>query len=98
MTPHPSDPSARTRLREAQRQEADALKAVELATRTRDRAQRKLDATNVEVGAAKYALISVSGMARAALLLGEDQPKLRRCVRAAHAGSPTGAGAADAPG
>lgn len=85
MSPLPSDSTARSRLREAQRQEADALKAVELATRTRDRIQRKLDATDSELAAAKQVLISVSGLARAALLLGEDQAELRRCVRAVKA-------------
>jgi hypothetical protein len=95
MSPLPSDPTARQRLREAQRQEADALKAVELAARTRDRVQRKLDSTEAELLVAKQSLVSVSGLARAALLLGEDESAVRRFVRAAQ---PSSSSAADAGG
>lgn len=86
MSPLPSDPTARNRLREAQRQEADALKTVELAARTRDRVQRKLDSADTDLLAAKQTLVSVSGLTRAALLLGEDESSLRRFMRNAKAG------------
>lgn len=86
MSPLPSDSTARSRLREAQRQEADALKAVELATRTRERVQRKLNTTDSELAEAKRALVAVSGLARAALLVGEDEVELRRCVRSIKVG------------
>ena len=89
MSPLPSDPDARDRLREAQRQEADGLRAVELTSRARDRVQRKLDSVDAELVAAKQALVSVSGLARAALLLGEDESALRRFMRAANASAST---------
>lgn len=85
MSPLPSDPIARNRLREAQRQEADALKAVELAGRTRDRVQGKLDSADADLVEAKLTLVSVSGLARAALLLGEGESSLRRFMRTATA-------------
>lgn len=78
MSPFPTDPEARKRLQEAQRAETDALKAVELATRARDRVQTKLDAAATEVDRAKAALVAVSGAWRAALLLNEDVRALRR--------------------
>lgn len=72
MSPFPTDPDARKRLHDAQRAEADALKAVELAARARDRVQAKLDTANAEVDRAKSTLVAVSGPWRAALLLNED--------------------------
>ena len=82
MCAMPVDPDARKRLQDAQRAEAEALKAVELATRARDRVQRKLDVANAELDAAKVALIEGSGIPRAALLLAEDESDLRRIRRA----------------
>lgn len=83
MTPLPVDDTARRRLQAAQRAEADALKAVELATRARDRVQHKVDAAITVLNAAKCDLVSVSGLTRAALLLAEDEGDLRRLKRAA---------------
>jgi hypothetical protein len=83
MCPLPVDPNARKRLQDAQRAEAEALKAVELATRARDRVQRKLDTANAELDAAKSTLIEGSGISRAALLLAEDESDLRRIRRLA---------------
>ena len=84
MCPLFVDPDARKRLQDAQGAEAEALKAVELAARARDRVQHKLDAANAELDAAKSTLIEGSGLARAALLLAEDETELRRIRRAAN--------------
>lgn len=81
MCPLPTDPEARRRLLEAQRAEADALKTVELAARVRDRVQKKLDTAQIELNTAKASLIACSGVARAALLLAEDETSLRRLSR-----------------
>lgn len=83
MSPFPVDPAARKRLQDAQRAETDALKTVEVATRARDRVQAKLDAAVAELNAAKVAMVGCSGLARAALLLAEDEQDLRRTCRAA---------------
>lgn len=83
MCPLPVDPDARKRLQDAQRAEAEALKAVELATRARDRVQRKLDTAIAELDAAKATLIEGSGITRAALLLAEGESELRRIRRTA---------------
>ncbi len=81
MSPFPTDPDARKRLHDAQRAEADALKVVEVATRARDRVQRKLDAATGELNTARRELVSVSGVTRAALLLAMDEAELRRSTR-----------------
>ncbi|GAB3059154.1 hypothetical protein GCM10027053_21330 [Intrasporangium mesophilum] len=81
MCPFPVSPTARQRLQAAQRAEADALKAVELATGSRDRAQRKLDVATAKLDDARIALIGVSGVSRAALLLDADETTLRRIAR-----------------
>lgn len=81
MCPLPTDPEARRRLLEAQRAEADALKTVELAARVRDRVQKKLDTAQIELDTAKASLIACSGVARAAILLAEDETSLRRLYR-----------------
>ena len=86
MCAMPVDPDARKRLQDAQRAEAEALKAVELATRARDRVQRKLDVANAELDAAKVTLIEGSGVSRAGLLLAEDEAELRRIRRLASRG------------
>lgn len=83
MTPLPVDDTARRRLQAAQRAEAEALKAVELAARACDRVQRKVDEAITVLNAAKCDLVSVSGPTRAALLLAEDEADLRRLRRAA---------------
>lgn len=83
MCPLPVDPSARQRLLDAQRAEADALNVVERAQRARDRLQAKLDAAAAAVDDARYEVIKVSGLARAALLLNEEEAVLRRATRLA---------------
>jgi hypothetical protein len=87
MCPFPVDQAARRRLQEAQRAEADALKSVEAAARVRDRAQRKLDATDDKLALAQAELVGVSGLARAAVLLAVDEAVLRRRVRQAASGN-----------
>lgn len=86
MNTLPVDDTARRRLQAAQRAEADAVKAVELATRVRDRVQRKVDEATTSLNAAKCDLVSISGLTRAALLLAEDEAELRRLRRAALSG------------
>lgn len=78
MCPLPVDPAARKRLHDAQRLETEALRAVELATRARDRVQTKLDAANTALSTAVAALVETSGRARAALLLGHELSTYRR--------------------
>lgn len=83
MCPLPVDPSARQRLLYAQRAEADALKVVERALRSRDRIQVKLDAAAAAVDDAHSEVVKVSGLPRAALLLNEEEGVLRRATRLA---------------
>jgi hypothetical protein len=81
MCPFPVDQNARRRLLEAQRAESDALKAVQAASRAHQRAQTKLDGADADLAAAQAGLVAVSGLARAAVLLAEDEAVLRRRVR-----------------
>jgi hypothetical protein len=81
MCPFPVDQNARRRLQEAQRAESDALKAVEAASRARHRVQMKLDSADADLATAQAGLVAVSGLARAAVLLAEDEAVLRRRVR-----------------
>jgi hypothetical protein len=81
MCPFPVDQNARRRLQEAQRAESDALKAVQAASRAHQRAQSKLDGADADLAAAQAGLVAVSGLARAAVLLAEDEAVLRRRVR-----------------
>lgn len=89
MSHLPVDPSARQRLLDAQRAEADALTAVERASRARDRAQSKLDAAAAALDDARYGVVKVSGLPRAALLLNEDEAVLRRAKRRARSSDQT---------
>lgn len=93
-TRRPLDERARTRLREAQRREADAVSAVHAASIRRESARAKLDTLiskhQVAIGAADQALsearaqlVSVSGIVRAALLLEVSVSTLRAAVRSA---------------
>ena len=90
----PLDERARTRLREAQRLESDAVAAVHVAAMSKESTQAKLDALiaehQVAIDAAEHGLckaradlVSVSGIARAALLLELPVSALRAAVRAA---------------
>ena len=90
----PIDGRARARLRDAQRVESDAVALVLAAELNRERTRAKLDAVitkhQVAIDEADHALstaqahlVSVSGMARAALLLDQPVAALRAAVRAA---------------
>lgn len=90
----PADPHARERLREAQAAETRALAAVCVAeakvasaTARRDRAYAAADVWVSEAGAkldtARADLATVSGVDRAALLLGISKAELRRSLATA---------------
>jgi hypothetical protein len=90
----PLDERARTRLREAQRLESDAVAVVHVAAMRKESTQAKLDALIAEhqaaIDAAEHGLckaradlVSVSGIARAALLLELPVSALRAAVRSA---------------
>src|SRR5438874_358068 len=87
----PNDPQARARLREAQAAEARAVVAVysaeakvRAAITRRDGAHAVADAWVAEAAVvrdrSRAALVSISGLDRAAMLLGIDKPELRRSL------------------
>lgn len=89
----PSDPHARERLREAQATEARAVAAVYAAEAGRDKAIARrdeaiaaatavVDAADADLAAARAALVAVSGVDRAASLLGATRSELRRASAA----------------
>jgi hypothetical protein len=93
-TRKPADPLARERLREAQAAETQALSAVciaeakvESAIVKRDKAYATADSwvadANAVLDTARSELASVSGVDRAALLLGISKTELRRSVASA---------------
>ena len=93
-TGRPIDERARARLREAQRVESDAVALVVAAELNRERTRAKLDAVIAKhqvaiddadqaLSRAQAHLVSVSGMARAALLVDQPVAALRAAVRAA---------------
>ena len=93
-TGRPIDERARARPRDAQRVESDAVPLVVAAEVNRERTRAKLDAViakhQVAIEEADHALskaqahlVSVSGMARAALLVDQPVAALRAAVRAA---------------
>ena len=93
-TGRPIDERARTRLRDAQRLESDAVALVLAAELNRERTRAKLDAViakhQTAIEEADYALskaqahlVSVSGMGRAALLVDQPVATLRAAVRGA---------------
>lgn len=88
---HPVDSDARRRLLAAQRAETEALRAVEAASRNRQRVQQKLDVAEDEFRRSQAELVQVSGLSRAALLLDEDEAALRRLVRSAGRDGPSAA-------
>jgi sigma54-dependent transcription regulator len=88
----PLDERARARLRDAQKAESDAVAAVQAASADKVGARAKLDAVIVKhhvaitgtdraLSKAQAQLVSVSGIERAALLLGEPVAALRAAVR-----------------
>ena len=93
-TGRPIDERARARLREAQRVESDAVALVVAAELNRERTRARLDAVIAKhqvaiddadqaLSRAQAHLVSVSGMARAALLVDQPVAALRAAVRAA---------------
>ena len=97
-TGRPIDERARARLRDAQRVESDAVALVLAAELNQERTRTKLDAViakhQVAIDEADHALsraqahlVSVSGMARAALLVDRPVAALRAAVRAATGGA-----------
>ena len=77
----PTTETARARLRDAQKAEAIALRQVEVADRLRQRAQRALKEAEASFQAAQLELVRVSGLDRAALLLGLPVDELRSVIR-----------------
>lgn len=88
MSQYPASESARQRLREAQRLEGEALTAVTKALATRDRLAHKVEAVENVVAARVSTLVDVSGLERAAQLLGEPVNVVRRLSRRADSDSP----------
>lgn len=80
---YPVNDQARNRLRDAQKSEAQALRAVLTAQKARDRQQDRLNQANRELDATHVKLIEVSGIWRAARLAGEDAKAMRDKARAA---------------
>jgi hypothetical protein len=76
----PKDLSARERLREAQAAETLAVAAYYAATEARAAVQAVIQEADEKVDAARARVVSVSGLARAVLLLGEKPAALRRAV------------------
>lgn len=83
MSPFPTSEDARRRLREAQRAEADALSAVTRAQAARDRLQTKVDRADAKITDAVQSLAGVSGLDRAAQLLGVTVREVRSLTRKA---------------
>ena len=90
----PLDESARARLRDAQRVESDAVALVHAAVINRKLTRAKLDAVIAKhqgaideadhrLSKAQAHLVSVSGIARAALLVDQPVATLRAAMRAA---------------
>lgn len=83
MGQYPIKDEVRTRLRDAQKAEADALKDVGTAERSRDHARAKLDEAEAALARAQVELVKISGAWRAALLTNESVKLLRRLAREA---------------
>lgn len=83
MSPYPTSEDARRRLREAQRAEADALSTVTRAQAARERLRAKVDRADAEVATAVQELAGVSGVDRAAQLLGVTAREVRSLARTA---------------
>jgi len=78
----PKDLSARERLREAQAAETLAVAAYYAATEARAAVESVIQQADETVDAARARVVSVSGLPRAVLLLGEKPAVLRRAVAA----------------
>lgn len=77
----PVSDTARERLRDAQKAEANALRLVGAAEKVRERAQRALERAEHSLAQAQAGLVKVSGADRAALLLDEPVGALRTRLR-----------------
>jgi hypothetical protein len=77
---HPKDLCARERLREAQAAETLAVAAYYAATEARAAVQAAITEAEMKVDTARARVVSVSGLPRAVLLLGEKPAALRRAV------------------
>jgi hypothetical protein len=77
-------------LLDAQRAEADALRAVEATTKARQRVLSRLADADAKLVQAQRTLVRISGHGRAALLLGMDEATLRRELRRADQGADPG--------
>ena len=93
-TRRPLDERARVRLRDAQRGESDAVALVQAAVINQELTRAKLDAVIAKhqvaideadhsLSKAQAQLVSVSGIARAALLVDQPVATLRAAMRAA---------------
>ena len=80
---YPVDHQARLRLLEAQRAESQAIGDVSKVARRLDSLVARLDAIDLELAMAESDLVSVSGLSRAAELLGREPRELRRRVKLA---------------
>lgn len=80
---YPIDNAARDRLRDAQKAEAEALRAVGAAGKTHQKARQSLIAAERDLAAAQVELVKISGAWRAAQLLNESVKLLRRVAREA---------------
>jgi anti-sigma factor RsiW len=78
----PKDARARERLREAQAAETLAVAAYYAATEARAAVEAVIKEADEKVDAARALVVSVSGLPRAVLLLGEKPAALRRAVAA----------------
>lgn len=78
MTTVPIGSDARRRLQEAQRAESAALAATTKAYAALDRVQRRVEIAQGDVDRAVAALVDVSGVDRAAQLLGQPVGAVRR--------------------
>ncbi|MEO3936802.1 hypothetical protein V3N99_08600 [Dermatophilaceae bacterium Soc4.6] len=85
MARYPVNETSRQRLLEAQRAEAEALRAVDDARRARERVQVKVNRADAVLSRAKLDLVSVSGLGRAAVLTNVPPTELRRLMREAKA-------------
>lgn len=79
--PYPVDYRARHRLMEAQRAETEALRDVGKAARRLESIAARVEAVDLELANAESDLVAVSGLPRAAQLLGMEPRDLRRRVK-----------------
>lgn len=86
--PYPVDYRARRRLMEAQRAETDALRDVGKAARRLESIAARVEAVDLELAKAESELVAVSGLPRAAQLLGMEPRDLRRRVKRAAEAKP----------